>query len=166
MRVQVDAAAARDPRRAERLRERLDELDRDIRQGAKNLIRATDNLDLIQEELTRLRAERETVHREWEAGTREQGVSQEERVGRVDADVARLESLRTHLGEADPAKLRAVLGQLVSRLEVYWDAPRHTPGRKWSVFGKAVVKMRPLAEVSGSVTLGSTARRAGWATSR
>jgi DNA invertase Pin-like site-specific DNA recombinase len=166
LRKRIEECHGVEPREGERLRGRLAELDQDIKQGAKNLVRATENLDLIQQELTALRLEREEVQRQLDQLLSEPPVSPEELAQQVEAAIARLGTLREHLGNAKPERLRAVLHLLVTRIDVYWDEPRRTPGRKFSVFGRGVFKVRPFSEVSECVALASTAPPEGWTASR
>jgi DNA invertase Pin-like site-specific DNA recombinase len=158
-----------EPRRAERLKARIADLDRDIRQGARNLVRATDNLDLIQEEINALRAQRDKLARDLEAAEAAQGVPAEEIAGKIDAALARLRDLGRQLDLADPQRFREVVRQLVSRIDLYFEDERKTPGMQRSPypFAKGVIKLRPQLEVSrsaGSVpdvlTTGSTASEA------
>jgi hypothetical protein len=159
--ARVRAKGQASPERALKLRARLEALDRDIRQGARNLVRATDNLDLIQDELTTLRGQRERTQRELDAAEREQGVPVTEQERKVAEAVARLATLGQELGTASTPRLRAVLGLMVSRVDLYWEEPEQKAKNKWNVFAKGVVKLRPYVVVSGSVTPASTARWAG-----
>ena len=112
------------------LRRELDDLDRDIKQGTRNLVRATDNLDLIQEALTGLRAERERTTADLETAERDKGVPQEEMERRVDAAVERLAGLRDQLRKVDRDRLRAVLSLSGFPRRTLTLTPRDRPRRE------------------------------------
>jgi hypothetical protein len=156
-----------DPRRADKLRDRIAELDRDIRQGARNLVRAKDNLDLIQEEISALRSQREKLARELEAAEASLAVPAEEVTRKVDAAIDRLYGLKDRLDPATPPEFRATLRQLVSRIDLYFEEWQTPSERTWYRFSKGMLKLRPQLEVvrpSGSandvMTTGSTASEA------
>jgi hypothetical protein len=138
-----------DPERAERLRVKLAALDADIKQGARNLVRATDNLDLIQEELSALRGQRERLLRELAGVEAAAARPAAEVAAQVDAAVGRLYTLGERLKDVRPENLRAVLRLLVWRVDLYFaDPPAGQPGA-WCRFAKGVVKLRPVLDVSG-----------------
>jgi hypothetical protein len=144
-----DRAAARhkaDPVRAERLRKKMAAVDQDIRQGARNLVRATDNLDLIQEALTALRAERDKLARELETVEREQALPVEDLTTQVDRAVNRLLALKDELHKAKPERVREILRLLVSRIDLYWEEAKPGPTRAWFRFAKGIIKLRPILE--------------------
>jgi DNA invertase Pin-like site-specific DNA recombinase len=149
LKARLEAKREGDPERAERLRAKITELDRDIRQGTLNLVRATDNLDLIQEELTALRGQRERLQRELEAAEAAAAQPAEEVSVKVDAAVERLYTLRESLRKARSENLRAVLRLLVWRVDLYFDQPEAQQRGAWCRFAKGVVKLRPVLDISG-----------------
>jgi DNA invertase Pin-like site-specific DNA recombinase len=155
LREQLEAKQSASPDRAARLRARIADVDRDIRQGARNLIRATDNLDLIQEELTALREQTARLARELEALEQAENVPTKELGRRVEQAVHRLGTLREDLRKAKPEQLRAVLMQMISRIDLYFQHGDRSR-RQWYRFAKGVVKLRPFVEVTGSGALAST----------
>jgi DNA invertase Pin-like site-specific DNA recombinase len=157
---------AGDPGRAGRLREKIAELEKDILQGARNLVRATDNLDLIQEQVNTLRAEKTKAERELATIAREQATAHIDPRARVDAALARLQNLREELTNAPRDRLRAIICQLVSRIDLYFEELPTPAGRKRRCFRwvKGTIKLRPQIEVSGIepdvLTTGSTCSEA------
>jgi DNA invertase Pin-like site-specific DNA recombinase len=152
LKQRLEAKREGDPERSGRQRAKLAELDRDLRQGARNLVRATENLDLIQEELTAMRAQRDRLQRELEAAEAAAAQPAEDVAAKVDAGVARLYTLPESLRKAKPENLRAVLRLLVYRIDLYFEEPEGRPRRGWYRFAKGVVKLRPVLDLSGSVT--------------
>jgi hypothetical protein len=149
---QVESKRQRDPARAASLRKRLETLEADIRQGARNLVRATDNLDLIQEQLTELRGQKDRLQRELDSVEREQTVPVEQQAERVRQAIKRLETLRERLDQADPDRLKEVLRTLVCGVDLYFDTQvKPGPkGRKWYRFSKGIIRLRPILEFTGS----------------
>jgi DNA invertase Pin-like site-specific DNA recombinase len=177
LKAKLEAKLERAPGQAERLEQRLTELDRDIRQGALNVLRAGDNIDVVSEELTRLRGQRDRLAKELQALERTQAVPATETADRVDAAVQRLFDLRKQLAEAKAQwraeqkarpkggvksekalpdgreetvrrRLGEVIRLLVSRVDVYFE-PVDGEKRNRYRFVKGVVKMRPLLSVQG-----------------
>jgi DNA invertase Pin-like site-specific DNA recombinase len=146
-----------DPVRAERLRKKMAAIEQDIRQGARNLVRATDNLDLIQAELTTLRAERQKLARELEGVEREQVLPVEHLTAEVDNAIDRLLTIKEQFRKlkdaphkAKPEKLREVIRLLVSRVDLYWDEAGPSPSKTWFHFAKGIIKVRPVLEIVNS----------------
>jgi DNA invertase Pin-like site-specific DNA recombinase len=139
-----------EPDRAGRLKKRIAELDADIRRGAQNLIRASTHLDLIEQELTTLRSQRDKVAQDLDAAEAAQGISDEDVAAKVDAAVARLYALKDQLADPQPERLRATMRQLVSRIDLYfqeWETPSR---RLWYRFAKGIIKLRPQLDVAGT----------------
>jgi DNA invertase Pin-like site-specific DNA recombinase len=152
------------PGRTDRLKARLAEQDEAIRAAVRNVMRAKDNLDLLNEGLSELRAERVKLAGELAAAEASQAVPEADLAAKVDQAIERLYDLRQKLAEADPTRLRPVLSLLVSRIDLYFE-DRTKPGKRpWYVFRKGVVKLRPQLQVESGgadvMTTGSTASEA------
>jgi DNA invertase Pin-like site-specific DNA recombinase len=150
----LSARQAADPVKADSLERRLVEMDAEIRQGARNLLRATGNLDLIQQELTALREKREQLARELDCIKRSQAEDPVDLAAKIDNAVNRLRTLGDHLHKAKPEQLRAVFREMISRIDVYFelDGPRQR-GQRYH-FSRGVVKLRPQIEIGGYVSSG------------
>src|SRR5262249_28378035 len=135
------------PEKAGRLRARLEQLDADIKQGARNLLRAGPNIDLANEALSELRAERAEVARDLEAAERTAKVPPEQTEQTVDAAIAELHRLRERLAEADPEKVRDVLRRIVSSIDLYFE-PQPKKVKVYHRLVRGVVKLRPQLDVS------------------
>jgi DNA invertase Pin-like site-specific DNA recombinase len=128
---------------------RRDALDAEVRRAAQNVLRCRDNVDVLNEALSELRAEQVKVARQLEAAERAQAVPADDTAGQIEARLARLETLRGELDDAPPDRLGEVLRQLVSRVDVYFEA--ETTGRRtWYRFRKGVLKLRPILTVPGN----------------
>jgi DNA invertase Pin-like site-specific DNA recombinase len=149
------------PGQVERLRQKLADLDRDIKQGALNLLRSPQNVDVLNEVLSDLRGQRERVAKELHALERARDVPTEEATEKVDHAVERLYALKERLGEAlkggmgeeSRRSLGEVIRLLVSRVDVYFQ-PENKAKRVFYRFAKGVIRMRPLLEVQGNGTSG------------
>jgi DNA invertase Pin-like site-specific DNA recombinase len=140
----TESRQARDPAQANRLRKRIADLDRDIRQGGQNLVRATDNLDLIQQAITALRTEKDALVKELGALDGQDPASD----GSAAADVvARLQDLLAALDKATPDRLRATLDAMVEEITLYFDDPptKWIPRKSGKLrFQKGTIKIRPV----------------------
>jgi DNA invertase Pin-like site-specific DNA recombinase len=134
------------PSQAGRLRARLEELDGDIRQAAKNLARAGDNFDLLNGVLTELRAERERVERQLHQEEAEGQAGLPDLAAAVDRAVEKLRGLSEALHEADPARLREVFRQMVVRVDLYYKAAGPQGKKQWFRLERGVVRLRPQVE--------------------
>jgi hypothetical protein len=143
----VTARQQADPAKAERLRDKLARLDDDIREGARNLLRAGPHIDIASEALSELRDERAKVARELDALERVIAKPPEDLERTVNEAMAKLGQLRDRLAEVQPDRLREVLRQIVSSVVLYFDSEQ----RKVKVYHrliKGVVKLRPLLNVA------------------
>jgi hypothetical protein len=151
----VEAKHRRAPGDVERLRRRLADLDAEIRDAARNVLRAKDNVDLLNEALSELRKQRDRVARDLEAAERTQAKPADGAAAVVEKAVARLADLREQLRKARRQGKSELLGevirQMVSRVDVYFE-PAGMGKRRWFRFAKAVVKIRPVLEVTGCAT--------------
>jgi hypothetical protein len=157
LKVKAEAKHERAPGQAERLRQRLTELDKDIKQGALNVLRSPQNVDVLNEVLTDLRGQRERVAKELQALERVRDVPAELAAAKVDDAIERLYALKERpavafadgTGEEARRRLGEVIRLLVSRVDVYFE-PEKKAKRVFYRFAKGVIRMRPLLEVKGS----------------
>jgi DNA invertase Pin-like site-specific DNA recombinase len=157
LKARAEARHEKAPGRAEGLKKRLAELDRDIKQGALNLLRSPDNVDVLNEVLSDLRDQRERAAKELAALERVRDVPAEDAAAKVDQAVRRLYALKERLGEAVAGgqgeefrrRLGEVIRLLVSRVDVYF-TPEAKAKRTFYRFARGVIRMRPLLEVQGS----------------
>jgi DNA invertase Pin-like site-specific DNA recombinase len=158
LRERVEAKHRRAPADVERLRRRLAALDAEIRDAARNVLRAKDNVDLLNEALSELRKQRDRVARDLAAAEQTQAGPADEAAGLVDQAVDRLLSLREQLKKARkqgrPELLGEVIRQMVSRVDVYFE-PAEGGKRRWFRFAKAAIKLRPVVDVTGCDTQSS-----------
>ena len=151
----------RAPAQAERLRQQVQDLDVEIRQARRNLLRVTDErlLAEAQEELQEWMDRRDKMQKALTAAERAEGKTAAESRRQIDEAVRRLEGLRDRLEKLravadDPQapghkELGEVLRLIVSRVDLHFeDQPR---GKKSEfVMVKGVVKLRPLLSIQGS----------------
>jgi DNA invertase Pin-like site-specific DNA recombinase len=145
---QASAKHEASPERVEKLRAKRDQLNADIRQGARNLVRAGPHIDLLNEALSELRGELAGVERELAAAERAQRTPVEDVEQVIEAAVAALYNLRERLDEAEPTLLREVLRQMVSSIELYFE-PIPKQKRVHHRLIRGVLKLRPQVDVSG-----------------
>jgi site-specific DNA recombinase len=132
-----------DPKKALRLRKQLADLDGDIQQGVKNLIRAKDNLDLLQAAVSELRAKREAVGQELQALEAVQDVPDDEAAQKVTGAMERLNALREALLRARPEQLRALLTAFLSRVDLYFEEKGQRGKRLVYGFARGIARLRP-----------------------
>jgi hypothetical protein len=151
----------RAPAQAERLRQQLHDLDGEIKQARRNLLRVTDDgaLAEAQEELQEWVERRGKLQKSLAAAERAEGKAAAESRRQIDEAVRRLEGLRERLASLrdvadDPQapghkELGEVLRLIVSRVVLYFE--NQPQGKRPEfVMVKGVVKLRPLLSVSGS----------------
>lgn len=109
-------------------RKRLAELDRDISAAVKELKRTPDDLyGLAVEDLRQLRKERQALNATLEA-TRGNGMaSADDNAQAVETALAHVTRLREALKAADPKTVRHALGEMVERVDLWFD---RIPGKK------------------------------------
>jgi site-specific DNA recombinase len=147
LRAQAAASRQSDPLKIERLRARLVQLDADVLKSAKNVLRAGNNLDLLNAALTDLRNEREQLARDLDAAERAAGASPTDIDGRIAAAIDALRDLQERLDAASPDQIREVLRQMVTKVELFFES---VPKRK-KTFHKVVrgvVRLRPQQDVT------------------
>jgi DNA invertase Pin-like site-specific DNA recombinase len=137
-----------DPATAARLRAKLSGLDEEIRQGARNLLRGGPHTDIVSEALTEVRQKRAQVARELEALERSLATPAGELERVVNDAITVLYQLRDRICGAEPDRLREVLKQMVSSIELYFE---EEPKKKkvYHRLVRGVVKLRPQVDVSG-----------------
>jgi site-specific DNA recombinase len=149
LRRQLIAKREASPERSEAVRQKIDHLDEEIKQGARNLVRASDHFDLLSEELSNLRQRRERLARDLTALEATQAFPTDE-MKKVNQAISALYSLRQRLQKANRDQLRAVLRELVSRIDLYFESEQKQH-KRWYRFTKGVVRLRPQVTVSSSV---------------
>jgi DNA invertase Pin-like site-specific DNA recombinase len=148
LRRQASETREGSPEKASSLRSKLAKLDAEIRQGARNLLRAGPNIDLVSEALTELRGRRDKLAKELDAVERALSKPAAEVEQMVDRAVAVLYHLRERIHEARPDHLREVLRQMVTSIELYFEG-RPSKERTYHRLVKGVLKLRPQLDVSG-----------------
>jgi DNA invertase Pin-like site-specific DNA recombinase len=155
LRQKVQNKYQTDPARSERVRKRIAEKDAEIRDAVKALLRFPENADLLNEELTAKRQERERLRKDLMALERDQAVPLGEMAGKVDEALAKLEQLREDLegmtrdlDDVARGGLRNVLRQLIVRVDLYWTVEQKK--RRVFRFSRGVIKLRPALELTGS----------------
>jgi hypothetical protein len=127
-----------------RLQKRVQDLDVEVSRLVK-AIRTIDAAELV-EELGIVRSERDRAQAELDrAGA---SVARNLDGDALDAEAARiadtLGDLAANLDDADPAVLREVLRQFVSRIICEWQPYQTKTGKTWHRFIKGVVELRPV----------------------
>jgi DNA invertase Pin-like site-specific DNA recombinase len=143
----VEARHERAPATADRLRRRLVQLDAEIRDAARNVLRAKDNVDLLNEALTKLRQQRARLAKDLATAERVRATPVDDTAALAEAAVARLFGLRERLEHARDSGKRELFAEpvrlLVLRVDVYFE-PERRGKRQWFRFAKGVIKLRPL----------------------
>jgi DNA invertase Pin-like site-specific DNA recombinase len=152
LRRQALAGKRGDPATAASLRRQLAELDRKIGEGTERYLTAPTHLmTVLSGKLQEWQAQRERLGAELAAAERTD-TDQRDVTALIDKAVDKLLRLREEIGKADPAKLRAVLHQLVTRVECWFDhVPYGRKGRKRSVLTRGLIHVRPDVQVSRDV---------------
>jgi hypothetical protein len=143
------------PVQVERLRKRLAEKDAEIQDAARNVLRAKDNIDLLNDQLSEMRKDRAKLAKDLEAAECAVAVPVEKATVNVEEAFQRLWTLRERLLACrdKPAQLGEVLRLLVSRVDLYFE-PTQNGKRMWYRFVKGAIKLRPILDVQGCVTSG------------
>ena len=117
IREQLQVRQAAKPSQTEALTARLAELDQEVEHGTKRLLRAPDDVaDLLAAELSKMRSERDELAREIKNLSREKPVDLEAEVKKT-AD--RLWKLSALIEKAEPERLREIVNQLVSKMDLF-----------------------------------------------
>jgi DNA invertase Pin-like site-specific DNA recombinase len=153
------ARQERAPAEVERLRKRLAEKDEEIRDAARNVLKAKENADVLNEALSELRRERQRLAKQLEAAERVQAEAEEDAGQKpddaVEAGIASLFDLREQLLAAKANGQREKLGELiqakVSRVDLYFE-PEQKKKRTLYRFVKGAIKLRPVLNLQGCDT--------------
>jgi hypothetical protein len=146
----------RAPGQAERLRKRLENLERDIRQASRNLLRVTEDAAFTEAQvaLNELIAQRDQLQKDLETAERTQAEPVADAHRKVAEAIQQLVNLRERLQKARKnGKKTEALGEalrlLVSRVDLYFDS--HPKGNKPCFrLVKGSIRFRPPIEVKGT----------------
>ncbi|HEV3446400.1 MAG TPA: DUF3135 domain-containing protein, partial [Gemmataceae bacterium] len=148
---QAMAETEPDPEVPDRLRAQVKKLDEEIRRATANVLRARDNLDLLNDQLSQLRREREELAARLDAVKRSEATPAEKMAKMVDRAVQKLARLNDELRTADKGRLRAVLRQMIYRIDLYFEEPAGRKKGEHFRFQRGVVKLRAQIELEGNV---------------
>jgi DNA invertase Pin-like site-specific DNA recombinase len=151
------AKVRRAPIEVERLRKQLEAKDVEVRDAARNVLRAKNNADLLNDLLTELRAERQKLAQQLAAAEKALAEAEPDETKKtaaeVEAAIARLFTLREQLLDTKTERTREKLGALIqayiSRVDLFFE-PEYQGKRLRYLFVKGVIKLRPLVNVQGS----------------
>ena len=133
------------------LKKRLGELDREVEQGAKRILKAPDSIvDVLSDELAKTRKERDRV-----AGELARAAEQAKPLdidAEVEATVQAAWTLSAELENADPARLREMFRRMVESIDCYFEQEIAPKGRKLSRFSKGIITLRNRSELSQVVS--------------
>lgn len=142
-----------DPKRESGLRSKLTELERELEQGTRRLLRAPDDVaDLLAKELANIRRDRDRLA--GELASFKTSVKPNDLDGEAKLITDRLDSISADLNEkVDPAKLREVLRRMVDRIDLYFD---HVPrGKRIECpLSKGIINLRRDSLISSLVSRG------------
>jgi hypothetical protein len=148
LRAAIQEKPQQAPGKVDHLKKKLAELDAQIGQAGKNILLATDNLDVLQGVLNELRAERARLAGDLRAAEQVQAAPAADREGTIDRAINRLFRLRELLAGADPARLREVLRSLIDRVDIFFTVTKRARRKAFS-FSKALCTLRQPAELTG-----------------
>jgi hypothetical protein len=135
--------AAPDPGRVRKLRAKLTALEGQIAKGQKRLLLIPENLLAgAAEALGEWQRQRDDLMREVEAlerGPEETKVDIEERIRHEEAKLWRLHEA---LASADPAEIRAVLGELIATVELWWRCGETAHGHRKCEFARGLIRLK------------------------
>jgi DNA invertase Pin-like site-specific DNA recombinase len=149
IRRQATAGRPQAEREAQRLRRQVVELGRKIDKGNENLaLLSPDRIAGVEAKIRAWEQERDRLAREAEA--LEQGPDTGALERGIDAAEALLWKLREALTSAEPAAVRAVLRELVSRIELEWEPrpKKSNPAKTTYVFRRGLIYLRTDDDVS------------------
>jgi site-specific DNA recombinase len=156
LRRQVESVALGDPAEARRLRAHIDELDRKINQGSERLLEEEDAalVPVLRAKLQEWQRKRGELQDRLD-GLEKNRLRVTNVEAQVEAAVAELWTLHERLDDARPEQLREVLGQLVSKVELWFEqVPYGKAGRMQGVFSRGLVTIRPDLTVIRDDTMG------------
>ncbi len=125
------------------IRKRIEDLDRQIDQGAERIFSAPEGLvPKLYAKLDQLRAERDELQRRVNGAERQQNGSATDRTQEIEAAIDALRSLRDTFAEADPEHVQELLASLVARIELHFQ--HKTVGKRTrSTFRHGTIFVRP-----------------------
>ncbi|MEX2138583.1 MAG: recombinase family protein [Pirellulales bacterium] len=143
-----NAQAKAAPEIADRHKERIAELDRQIDQAADRVLRAPEDLvDMLTDKLIAMRDERRRLAAELEADNRK--TAPKATRSDPEAHARRLWSLHLQFDKADPKTLRELLRRMVSRIDLWFE--RQQSGKKeFTRCVRGVVSLRPDPDLWGT----------------
>jgi DNA invertase Pin-like site-specific DNA recombinase len=144
-----------------RIRARVAELERQIDQGSERLaLLPPDLIEGVAAKVRAWKAEQEQLQGKL-AGFDRETASAREAAELAERALARLWTLQERIGEADPARLREVLGEIVAKVECWFD--QGDTGKRYRYrLSRGLIHLRPDIQISSLVPPGqpcSTASR-------
>ena len=138
-----------------RLRKRLDEINRQIDQGAERVLSAPEKLvSTIYAKLDKLRVERDRLQGQLEATGQAETAPDALDDEKVEEAARVLRDMREAFQDAEPAEVRELLSPLVSKVELHFDHERHGKLER-NPFKHGTIFVRP-TEPQLSTLLGSS----------
>ena len=140
VRQELEARQTATPDRLAGMRRRLAEMDREIQTVTQRLLRVPDEaVDLLGVELAKLKRERDRQEAELDSLTADQPTDLD---AATDAISERLWSLAAEFDTAEPARLREVIRQMVTRIELFFDKKQKRT-RVERPFSNGTIDLRP-----------------------
>lgn len=151
VRERLESRQQADPSDLKSLRRKVAELDKEIQHGTKRLLRAPDDIaDLLGQELSTMRRERDRLTRELEEMDQAAPADVD---AEVDATVDRLWAMADELDKAEPARLRELVRRMVDRIDLWFD--RQERGKRtFHPFRKGTIDLRPDPLIFNTVSRG------------
>lgn len=151
IRQRFEARRAADPAQVTALKNRIDQLEKDIEHGTKRLLRAPDDVaDLLARELSGIRRERDRLSGEL-AELEQQRPEDVETAAKESAD--RLWMLAESLQQAKPAKLREILSRIIARIDLHFERKEKST-RVEGPFSFGILHLRPDSVLCSLVSRG------------
>jgi len=148
---QIEEQRGTEPDRLEHLRDRLRQIEADVKQGRDNLLRVRDSavfaeLNNALGELVQERAAMQAEIGQLEtASGRDEGMEKQ----LVEKAIDKLRQLGQELANAEPQRLREVFLQMLVRVDLYYEEQAAGETRKRRRFLKGVATLRPQNAFSG-----------------
>jgi DNA invertase Pin-like site-specific DNA recombinase len=147
----VETRHEKNPARAEKLAKQLRDLDADIIQGRRNLLRSRDDVTFAEAnaELQEWLGKRDQLAKELAKVESEQAVPVRQAQAAVRKALDRLANLREALHKADlnPDRVAAILREIVVKIDLHFEQPAK-PRQRFQ-FARGVVKLRPGIVLTG-----------------
>ena len=127
-----------------RLRQRIDDLDQQIDQGAERVLSAPDNLvATIYAKLDKLKAERDRLKDQLDAAGQPETGSAATDAAKVEEAARVLRDMREAFADAEPEEVRDLLPLIVARIELHFTHETTSGGREQSTFSHGTIHVRP-----------------------